>query len=173
MKKEIKKLNIFKKGLAPFAPPGRGRSGFVILFAVTLAAILLSIAIGVTSIALKEIKFGTSAKDTNEAFFAADTGIECAMSNNKSTGVVFIDPPSSTSIICNNSSINVIENQLSVWTFTIVGLGNTGQGCAKVVVDKRSLVSPTTTIIAKGYNNGGNTCVAGANTIEREVKTSY
>jgi hypothetical protein len=150
--------------------------GFVILFAVTLAAILLSIAIGVTNIALKEIKFGTSAKDTNEAFFAADTGIECAMFNNKSTGVVFIDPPSSTSIICNNSSINVIENQLSVWTFTIIGLGNTGQGCAKVVVDKRPPVPPitaTTTIIAKGYNNGGSTCVSGTNTIERELKTSY
>ena len=49
--------------------------GFVLIFAVTLAAILLSIALGISQIALKEIKFGTSAKDTNDAFFAADTGL--------------------------------------------------------------------------------------------------
>ena len=41
--------------------------GFVILFAVTLSSILLAIALGVANIALKEIRFGTSAKDTNEA----------------------------------------------------------------------------------------------------------
>ncbi|KKR62535.1 MAG: hypothetical protein UU01_C0006G0036 [Parcubacteria group bacterium GW2011_GWA2_40_37] len=36
------------------------KSGFVILFAVTLSALLLSIAIGVTNIAFKELRFGTN-----------------------------------------------------------------------------------------------------------------
>src|SRR6266568_1018453 len=53
--------------------------GFVLLFAVTLAAIFLSIALGATSIALKEINFGTSAIDTNNAFYAADIGTQCAL----------------------------------------------------------------------------------------------
>jgi len=57
--------------------------GFVILFVVTLSSILLAIALGAANIALKEIKFGTSAKDTNNAFFAADTGAELALFNDK------------------------------------------------------------------------------------------
>ena len=40
-------------------------SGFVILFAVTLAALLLSIALGVGTIAEKEVRFRTSAAATN------------------------------------------------------------------------------------------------------------
>ena len=41
------------------------------------------------NISLKEIKFGTSARDTNDAFFAADTGAECALFNDKSTQTNF------------------------------------------------------------------------------------
>lgn len=147
--------------------------GFVILFAVTLAAILLSIALGVSSIALKEIKFGTSAKDTNEAFFAADAGVECARINDKSTGVVFVDTPTSFSINCNNNIIAVNKHAiLPIWNFVISGLGNTGQGCARVNVDKTT----PTVVVSKGYNNGGGvpgSCNPGANAIERELKTSY
>ena len=52
--------------------------GFVLLFAVTLAAVFLSIALGISEVALKENNFSTSAKNTNDSFFAADTGEECA-----------------------------------------------------------------------------------------------
>jgi hypothetical protein len=148
----------------------KNNRGFVILFAVTLAAILLSIALGVANIALKEIKFGTSARDTNDAFFAADVGIECALINDKSTSNVFVDSP--PSITCNNNSIIVSKRVIPIWDFVISGLGNSGQGCAKVVVDKTSL----TEIIAKGYNNGGNvsgSCAPGSNAVEREIKTTY
>ncbi|MFH1201090.1 MAG: hypothetical protein V1484_02050 [bacterium] len=125
--------------------------GFVILFAVTLSAILLSIALGVANIAFREIKFSTSAKDTNNAFFAADTGIECAFINDKSSSIVFIDPNPSPSIMCNGNSITATENPTSFWSFIVSGLGNTGTGCAKVTVDKTTAL---TTITSKGYNNG-------------------
>src|SRR5688572_19750284 len=61
----------------------KNNRGFVMLFAVTLSSLILSIAIGVATIALREIKFGTSARDSNDAFFAADTGIECALNYDK------------------------------------------------------------------------------------------
>ena len=57
-------------------PNKKRNRGFVILFAVTISSILMAIAIGVANIALKEAQFETSAKYTNEAFFAADTGLE-------------------------------------------------------------------------------------------------
>jgi hypothetical protein len=143
--------------------------GFVILFAVTLSAIILSITLGIANIALKEIKFGTSAKDSSNAFFAADTGEECALFNDKSTSTIFVSSP--PSIICNNNSISVAESPVSVWKFTVPGLGSGGQGCANVTVDKRtSLIS----IVSKGYNIGNASCNStSTGNVERELKVTY
>ncbi len=150
-------------------------SGFVILFAVTLAAILLSIALGVSNVALKEIKFGTSAKDTNEAFFAADTGAECALVNDKSTGSAFTG--SGTAINCNSINIPVNLVETSLWKFIVPALNNGGQGCAIVTVDKRPLTPPstfTTIIISKGHNNNNQgDCTSSSNTVERQLEVSY
>lgn len=167
----IKKLNIFKKGPAPYEAKGF-RSGFVILFAVTISSILLAIALGVSSIALKEVKFGTSAKDTNNAFFAADMGVECALIHDKAEGSIFVNS-SSPQMTCNGvSSITATENPTSFWTFVLSGTGEGDKSCARVTVDKRS--SPTTTVISKGYNIGDASCASSnPNRIEREIKTSY
>ncbi|MFA5791800.1 MAG: hypothetical protein WC884_02060 [Candidatus Paceibacterota bacterium] len=171
----IKKILKIKnnKGLAQYRRRKSSGSGFVILFAVTLSAILLSIALGVANIALKEIKFGTSAKETNEAFFSADTGIECALTNDKLTGSLFVSP-SNPSLVCNGTTISTLESPASYWSFALSGLNNNGQGCAKVTVDKT--VSSAVTIISKGYNKGGGvsgSCTIGLNSIEREIKVSY
>ena len=151
--------------------------GFVILFAVTLSSILLAIALGVANIALKEIRFGTSAKDTNEAFFAADTGAECALFYDKSTGGVFITG-TSPSITCNNGTFTANESPTSYWKFVLTGLGSEEKGCAKVTVDKTDLApcNSLTCIVSKGYNDGGNDpglCVQGSNSIERQIELNY
>ncbi|MBI2630785.1 hypothetical protein HYW73_01025 [Candidatus Nomurabacteria bacterium] len=131
------------------------REGFVILFVVTLSAILLSIALGVENIAQKEVKFGTSAKDTNNAFFAADTGIEQALFNDRSSGSVYAPAPGS-------------------WVLTLSGLGSNGTSCAKVTVDKDNSIPAKTVIISKGYNSGDDSCQPlGGNRVERELKVKY
>ncbi|MEK7190380.1 MAG: hypothetical protein AAB661_01290 [Patescibacteria group bacterium] len=146
--------------------------GFVILFAVTLSGILLSIALGVANIAQKEIRFGTSAQDTNNAFFAADTGAECALFNDKSASNSFVQTGGTGTVSCFGGSIPLSGNY-PFWSFVVSGLGNGGQGCAEVTVDKSVL--PTTTVISKGYNNGGGTgsCVQGTNSVERELELNY
>jgi len=161
MRKIIKKLNIFKKGPVPYGAEG-SRSGFVLLFAVTISAILLAIALGVANIALKEVKFGTSARDTNDAFFAADTGIEYTLFKDK-TSANYPAPGS--------------------WPAeTIGGLGSGSQGCVIVTITKTTSPSVTNSFVSKGYNNGsgGNgsvgapwTCVPTTNSVERELDVSY
>ena len=153
------------------------KSGFVILFAVTISAILLAIALGVMNIALKEVKFGTSAKDSNEAFYAADVGAECALNNDKSSNSKFVDPDSPI-IKCNGTNLGANEAETNLWTFVITGLGSDGRGCSSVTVDKRSEVAPRTVILSKGYNVGENfndeSCVSSnPNRLEREIKVSY
>jgi hypothetical protein len=165
MKKEIKKL----------------KSGFVILFAVTLAAILLAITLGVSNIALREVKFGTNARDTNDAFFAADTGIECAFYyDRQAPNKAFIDG-SVVSMSCagNDITLDADGSPADFWTFKVSQLGSAQQSCAIVTVDKTAL-SPEgiilTSIISKGYNNGGGTageCNVGSNTVERQIEANY
>ena len=166
-----KNINIKKNNVCP-AKRERCR-GFVLLFAVTLAAILLSIALGVVNIVLKEIKFGTSAKDTNDAFFAADTGSECALVNDKYTSNVFVNSPSQTQIACNGNNIPVTKSLgLSFWSFIIPILNDNGQGCAIVTIDKTD--PSKITIISKGYNLGSPTCDSNsANLVERQIELNY
>lgn len=146
------KINL-QKNKGPVSHEAKGfRSGFVILFAVTVSAILLAVALGVANIAFREVKFGTSAKDTNDAFFAADTGIEYVLFHDKTVDEYPLGSITTPPIV-------------------IYGLGNTGQGCAKVTVDK---TDPSKTIfISKGYNDGGLSCTQGPNSIEREIKVTY
>jgi len=145
--------------------------GFVLLFAMMLSSIILAIALGVLNISLKEIKFGTSAKDTNAAFFAADTGAECALYNDKSVGGVFVES-FSPSITCNGQTFPAEESPSSYWSFVIPGLGDRGKGCAKVTVDKTDL--STTEIISKGYNIGDDSCNStDPNRVERQLELTY
>src|SRR3989344_7795571 len=95
----LKNKNITKEGFAPYRTQSSG-SGFVILFAVMISSIILAIALGVSNIAFKEIKFSTSVKDTNDAFFAADTGLECALFNDKTGGDSFAEEDGSGTIAC-------------------------------------------------------------------------
>ena len=176
MKNIIKKLNIFKKGSAPYETKGF-RSGFALLFAVTLSAIVLSIALGVANVALKEVKFGTSAKATSEAFYAADTGIECALFNDKSETPGFFD--GANKIFCLNDYLP-LDNPSSPWGFILTSLGEEGRSCAKVVVTKYldpvDGITPRTTINSKGYDVGTgypSSCDPVSNSVEREVETNY
>ena len=129
------------------------KSGFVILFAVTLSAILLSIAVGVTNIAFKELKFGTNARDANDAFFAADTGME---------KILFQDKTPNTYL-----TGNIYE------LIYVTGLGSVGKSCAIVTVDKQT-DSTFVIITSKGYNIGsGVTCSPPNNAVERQLEVRY
>jgi hypothetical protein len=156
-------------------------SGFVLLFAVTLSAILLSIALGVSNITFRELRFSTNARDTNDAFFAADTGLECAEFYDKSTSHIF-EEGGGTSIKCiGNHDITVTrgfegDSNAFFWSFTLSGLNSGGQGCANVTVDKRWVTDgyhTYTVVTSDGYNNGDSTCTPTSNRVEREIKSEY
>jgi hypothetical protein len=167
----IIKNKSFNKGSAQYRRHRPSGSGFVILFAVTLTSILLAIALGATNIALKEIKFGTSVKDSNDAFLAADTGAECAMINDKFSSNSFV-PSGTGSIQCLGGTIP-LSGSYPIWSFILSGLGPQGQSCANITVDKT--ISPTK-VISRGYNNGGSapgSCIQGSNSVERELELNY
>ena len=145
-------------------------NGFVLLFTVVLVSIILAITIGVVDIALNEVNFTTSGKDTNDAFFAADTGVECALYYDYGLTASGSFPNNSTAF-CAGSALTMIGN--NPWTFSILNLGTSGQACAIVKVTKDA-VSSQTTIVSKGYNNGGTgDCGDTANYVQRELDVIY
>lgn len=160
--------------------------GFVILFAVILTSIILSVTLGLSDITFKELKFGTQAHATGEAFLAADTGVECALlyefkgSFMTSTGDNIYGYPTTDdeplSIECAGSNIALNLDESGVysstgpWVFYLPNLGSNGKACAKVTVTKNP---PSTNIISKGYSDGGSTlnCYStNPNLVEREIE---
>ena len=153
--------------------------GFVLLYAVMLSSILLAITVGVMEISYSEIKFGTSAKDTNDAFFAADTGAECALYYDKVSPNLFPVAGGATEIMCANSSITPTYSSGSgsgFYSFIIKNLGGESlisdrKGCAVVTVFK---TESSGQIISKGYNNNGVNCdTSNASTVERQLILNY
>ncbi|OGI63319.1 hypothetical protein A2818_01230 [Candidatus Nomurabacteria bacterium RIFCSPHIGHO2_01_FULL_40_12] len=161
----IKGYSQKNKRPVPYRRHKSSGSGFVILFAVTLSSIILAISLGVANIALKEIKFGTSARDTNNAFFASDTAIEYVLFQDKMSpgpGPLFTPSPGTS----------------ETRSYVVSGLGDAGTSCAQVSVLKDNTVPPDikTTIISKGYNSGtqDGLCVStNPDRIERELKITY
>jgi len=151
----------------------KNKKGFVLLFAVTLTALILSITLGVTNIALREIKFGTNARDTNNAFFAADVGIECAEYYDRGDINRFPVGGSATSITCAENSIAVELSSQNLWTFVVPELGSATQSCAIVTVDK-TLQDGYVHILSKGYNIGSPDCTSpNPNRVERFIEVKY
>ncbi len=56
-----------------------GGTGFVLPFAVLVSGILLAIGLSIFSITMKELLISSSGRESQFAFYAADTGGECAL----------------------------------------------------------------------------------------------
>jgi len=66
--------NNFKKNNKSFK-----ERGFTLLFAVLVSTLVLSVGASIISIALKQVILSGSARDSQFAFYASNTGIECAL----------------------------------------------------------------------------------------------
>ncbi len=132
-------------------------SGIALLFTVLLTSALLIVTIGITTIAYKEAFFSVEARDSGRAFFAADTGMECALYLDK-TGT-FPSSASGTAPVpgaCQGVSISptATPNPLGSLDFYQFMLPVGTNGCATVTVDKNVVGTATsfTQISSFGYN---------------------
>jgi len=151
------------------------RKGFTLLFASLIASLLLAIGAGIFSIVFKELILTSSARESQFAFYAADTGIECALywdlrGRVFATSTASAPTPSGTK--CNTNDIttspswNVVVGPSSgVTTFSVVF--SPEPYCATVTVIKNS---GDTTIESRGYN----TCdTTNLRRVERGLKVEY
>lgn len=147
--------------------------GFTLFIALVITATLLLIATGIIALAVRESFLTTASQDSQYAFYAADTGIECAIYwdvKNTSGFSAFATSTSST-INCNYDSNNPANQNIVVGgspesDFTISFLPQ--PYCAMVKVFKPS--DGSTKIESFGYN----TCdTTNPRRVERAVQVSY
>lgn len=158
------------------------QDGVAILFTVLLTSVLLMVAIGISSVAFKEQQFSLEARDSSKAFFAADTGIECALFYDKEGVFVTSSPPSTP--VC-HGTVPIVSNSGTLYDFSL-DLSDTST-CAHLFVDKAydpdgtgPLTADYTEIRSYGYNRPVNTSTgscpdsAGAlRTVNRALRTYY
>ncbi len=138
---------------------------------IVITGTLLLIATGVTALAVRQSKISSAGRNSQVAFYAADSGLECALYwdvKNPAEASAF-DPAASSEIHCNQDASNPgnrwTVGGASVSTFTMTFLPE--PSCAVVTVTKSGI---NTTIESLGYN----TCSAGAaRRVERAVRAKY
>lgn len=147
--------------------------GFTLFVAIVVTGTLLLIATAIVGVALKESAITGAARESQYAFYAADTGIECALywDVKNSSGVSAFATTTGTVINCNKDA----ENPGNQWT---VGGSYTSvidkitflpdPYCAIVTVNKS--VGGETTIESQGYNTCDET---NPRRVERAVRVTY
>jgi len=148
-------------------------NGFTLFISIVIMGTVLLIATGVISLAVKQAFISSAGKESQNAFYAADTGVECALfwDIHNPSGVSAFSTSTTSSIYCNND-VNNSSNQWTVgggYTSTINYISfNPDPYCAVVTVTKS--VGGGTTIESKGYN----TCdSSNPRRAERAVRAVY
>lgn len=150
--------------------------GFTLFVAIVVMGTLLLIAAGITSLAVRQALISASGRESQQAFYAADTGIECALywDVQNPAGFSAFSTSTGSTVFCNKDTNNA-GNQ---W---VVGGSDTSvinridflpdPYCAIVTVAKAYVGGVLkTTIESKGYN----TCdLSNSRRVERAVRATY
>ncbi len=141
------------------------RRGATLLMAMLVAAVMLSASVAVANIALQEITFSVSERDSNKAFFAADLGLECGIYWDLTKNVFLDNNNNFVDIQCGGTEITTRNGQGGVE----VGFDINGEGyCSKVLIKK---TGPESTVESRGYSSGCNEFTD--RTVERALRSTY
>ncbi|MES2416460.1 MAG: hypothetical protein V4504_02060 [Patescibacteria group bacterium] len=156
----------------------QSQKGFALLFSVIIASIIFSITLGISNVAYKENLLTTTGKDSNNAFFSADAGIECALYIDK----VANGDMKSYLNECAGFGINLPATTPLVDNFDFI-ISNPNQsissGCAIVNIAKiPDSIDPAvinTVITSHGYNSSDEPkiCLSGFNRTERVLEVTF
>src|SRR3989344_1082311 len=140
--------------------------GFTLFIAIIVAGTLLLIATGITGLAVKQSLISSTGRESQYAFYVADTGMECALywDVQNSSGISAFSTSTGSVINCNNQNMTVGGTSVSTFTLNL----DPDPFCATVTVTKNP--NNTTRIESKGYN----TCdPLNPRRVERAVRAVY
>lgn len=158
--------------------------GFTLFIAVIVSSLFLAIGFSLASLSVKQQIISSIGKESQFAFYAADTGIECALYWDFKGTDVFATPsqptPPSSDVKCNNLDVDD-----DLWSITTNADGSVTTKfafdfppqtyCAMVTVTKSADLR--TKIESRGYNNASrslSSCQSSnPRTVERAIRVNY
>ncbi len=175
----------------------KNNRGYTLLFAVLVSSIVLAVGISILTISKKEFLLSSSARDSIVAFYAADSGLSCAIFSIEQNPGNFSTTTASANIRCMQKDFSTIAISpatpsiifnLNDDTFTFhlkISQDSNSKVCAVIEVKKfyeydtdfaQNILM--TTIISKGYNLGwndsSNTCSAPSpRRVERALEYTF
>lgn len=154
--------------------PHTPQRGFTLLVAVVLASVSLAIGISLLNISYKQILLASAGKQSQNAFYAADSVLECVLYYDQQVDAFnYTTPAAAGSILCNGLAVTSHTTGqaggVRTTTFTVPCPPPTGGEQGRATIYKTS-VTAATQIFAQGYN----TCdTANARRTERGLKIVY
>lgn len=145
------------------------QSGFTLFVAIVVMGTLLLISMGIVSLAVRQNILASASRESQYAFYAADTGIECALywDNKNPTGVsAFSSSTNSTIITCLDQERTVGGDPSGISNFDF--LFTPEPYFVTVMVDKSEVGS--TTIESRGYNTQDS---SNPRRVERAIRVTY
>jgi hypothetical protein len=160
--------------------------GFTLLLAALVASIVLALGSSIYTIARKQVTLSSLGRDSQFAFYAADTIVECALYYDIRFSLFATSSESGPmqDVTCDGVTVtptleSVTEDTaVSRVTMTIFTLDEDGapmptnSRCADVTIYKNN-VAPFTVLHADGYSTSCETISSSARALQRSIEIQY
>ncbi|MES2225693.1 MAG: hypothetical protein V4480_02690 [Patescibacteria group bacterium] len=155
------------------------RSGFALLIAIIFTSVVLALGASLLDVAYKQVLLSSSAKQSQYAFYNADSALECALYwDQTSNAFSYSAPAPGGSIVCDSQAVKAYSSTQDAFAglrTTVFGTSDTSDPtCTGSNISATVTVLKQTDGSTRIYADGYNTCNASSNTrIERGLKVHY
>lgn len=153
--------------------------GFTLLYSVLISSILLAIGIAIFEITVRELRLSSIVRESQYAFYAADSGIECALYwDVQATSSRIFYPGGPQTITCDGQTIANVGGAAYGTPMTFTAAIPNANRCVSITVTKTALdVGPNppvrTVVDSRGYNVPCATLATDSRAVERTLRVAY
>lgn len=157
--------------------------GFAMLFSVLISSLLVVIGLSIFNITLKELTISTSGRESQTAFYAANSGMECALywdlkgnglrsAFASTTDSAEIASAKSVPAVCNTVTVNSATSATTDFKFYVNDPSDLNGPCADVTVTKNPGSPTPTQMTTTIESRGRNICGTSGRRVERGLKAT-
>jgi hypothetical protein len=148
------------------------KKGFAMLFTVLVISIILGLGLGIADTTYKQTILSRLARDSQLAFYQADSGVECGLYYDLHQGQFArgTDPKNvPQTITCGNITEVFDPTQSRVDHFVYTDQSTSTAPCFSIIFDKTDTVNGRDIVNGRGYS----TCATTAQQVERALNVTY
>lgn len=144
--------------------------GFTLLLAALISSIVVALGVSIFRLAQKEIILSSIGRDSQFAFYAADSGSECALYWDL-RHAWFTPTIPATGATCDGETLSA-SGRSAILPYTVSFQYEPNDLCAQVSVTK-SAAHPRTLIHADGYSVGCASITTSPRALQRSIEIRY